>query len=1072
MDRQAALSGARQLATDRRIGPAEFREAASFSLDEEVQTFVELEGGGKPAFAALVADRFASPYHWHVRHFKERDPNEVTFSFAPDGTPNGFVERLAENAPGAALDAQAAREVAESTARRDWAVDLSPFQPVEQSQDRRTGGRVDHTFVYERPDRQMGEGRYRLRLVTAGDRLTELEYFIRIPEAFSRRYEEMRSVNMAIGIAGSLAFLVLYGVGGMAIGLFLLGRERWVIWKQPIFWGGLVAAAQTMATINEWPLAWMDYDTALSTQSFIAQRASAAVVEFMTNAALFSLSFMAAESLTRRAFPSHPQLWKIWSGPAPASRAIAGRTTAGYMLVPVFIAYDVALYLYATRLLGWWTPSEALFNPDVLASYMPWYSAVAKSFQAGFWEESLFRAVPIAGAALIGDRLGNRRLWIVGAFIVQAVIFGAGHAPYPTQPAYARPVELVIPSIGFGLLYLNFGLLPGIILHFAFDAFWFAMPIFASSAAGSRLQQVLLVLVVFVPAWIVVARRFTTRADDVERNRAWRPEAARRETRAQPVAITAGVAPGVARWTLIAGVVAAAIWIGILAVRPLRHYPIESSRADAEQAARRALPSLPPGSNWRFLPTVRDGGGPRHRFALDTGGPSVHDALLGTYLDLPGWLVSVRTFEGDVADRAESWDVYLDASARLERVSHSLPESRAGASLEESAARQLAYQAFHDRFGLDAASLEAISASPAKRPSRTDWTITVKDTSQHLPAGEARISAEIAGDEIVDLRRFVFVPEEWERTERNRATRTNVIQGAGMVLPLLAMIGGVVGSMMSWSRRQFAVRFFVAAGGLFLVVGLLRFINGFPSLMAALSTSQPLQLQLAVLVATGTVGIAVQSAAMGLVSGAVPVWSRHRFVDVSCALRLGLALGVAAAAVRILSTLPGDDRAWPSYDGAAALVPFAAAALNPIGVLLARIVFLTLVVAAANQLSGHWTRQRFGVGVLLVLIGGVLGNAASPRDLPVWIAFTLLIGAMFLAMYVLVLRHDVGIVPIAAAVMTSLGALREGLAAAYPASLVGTFVSIVLMSLVGWIWFRALETRAPVPATEPVASLP
>ena len=101
----------------------------------------------------------------------------------------------------------------------------------------------------------MGEGRYRLRLVTGGDRLTELEYFIRIPEAFSRRYEEMRSVNTAIGIAGSLAFLVLYGVGGMAIGLFLLGRQRWVIWKQPIFWGGLVAAAQTVATINEWPLA-------------------------------------------------------------------------------------------------------------------------------------------------------------------------------------------------------------------------------------------------------------------------------------------------------------------------------------------------------------------------------------------------------------------------------------------------------------------------------------------------------------------------------------------------------------------------------------------------------------------------------------------------------------------------------------------------------------------------------------------------------------------------------------------------------------------------------------------------
>jgi hypothetical protein len=1072
MDRQAALTAARQLAAERRIGPAGFREAASFSLDEEVQTFVELEGGGKPAFAALVADRFASPYHWQVRHFNERDANEVTLSFAPDGTPNGFVEHLAENAPGAALDSQAARQIAESTAGRDWAVDLSAFQPVEQSQDRKTGGRVDHTFVYERPDRQMGEGRYRLRLVTGGDRLTELEYFIRIPEAFSRRYEEMRSVNTAIGIAGSLAFLVLYGVGGMAIGLFLLGRQRWVIWKQPIFWGGLVAAAQTVATINEWPLAWMQYDTALSTQSFIAQRASAAVVEFMTNAALFSVSFMAAESLTRRAFPSHPQFWKIWRGSAPASPPITGRTAAGYMLVPLFIAYDVALYLYATKLLGWWTPSEALFNPDVLASYAPWYSAVAKSFQAGFWEESLFRAVPIAGAALIGDRLGNRRLWIIFAFAVQAAIFGAGHAPYPTQPAYARPVELVIPSIGFGLLYLEFGLLPGIILHFAFDAFWFAMPIFASSGAGSRIQQVMLVLVVLVPAWIVIARRLTTRANDVERNRVWEPpEAAPDERTVQPVQIAAGLRPDVARWMLMAGAVSAAIWIGVLVVRPLRHYPIQSSRHDAEQAARTALASAQLGPNWRFLPTVRDGGGGRHRFVLETGGPSVHDAFLGTYLELPGWLVSVRTFEGDVADRAESWDVYLDSAGRVERVAHALPESRPGASLDETAARQLAYQAFHDRYRLDAASLEVVSASPAKRPARTDWTITVKDTSQRLPAGEARLSAEIAGDEIADVRRFVFVPEEWERTERNRATRSNVIQGAGIVLPLLAMIGGVVGAMISWSRRQFAVRLFLAAGGLFLLAGLQRFINGFPSLMAALSTSQPLQLQLAILIATGIVGITIQSAAMGLVSGGVPVWSRNRFVDRHSALRLGIALGVAAAAARILSTLPAGDRAWPSYDGQATLIPFFAAAFDPIGVLLARIVFLTLVVAAANHLSGTWTKQRTGVGVLLVLIGGVLGNAASPRDFPAWIGLTLVIGAIFLAVYVLVLRHDLSIVPIAAAVMTSLGALREGLAGAYPASLGGTFLSVVLMSLIGWTWFRALEVLAPAPVTAPVASL-
>ncbi len=79
-------------------------------------------------------------------------------------------------------------------------MDLSKFALVEPGQERRPSGRIDHTFTYERNDETLTEGRYRLRLVVSGDRLTEVTHFIKIPEGFTRRYTSMRSANNIIGI--------------------------------------------------------------------------------------------------------------------------------------------------------------------------------------------------------------------------------------------------------------------------------------------------------------------------------------------------------------------------------------------------------------------------------------------------------------------------------------------------------------------------------------------------------------------------------------------------------------------------------------------------------------------------------------------------------------------------------------------------------------------------------------------------------------------------------------------------------------------------------------------------------
>ena len=162
---------------------------------------------------------------------------------------------------------------------------------------------------------------------------------------------------------------------------------------------------------------WMGYDTALSGTTFAIQQIAAALGQLVGWGAILALSFMVAESLGRRAFPHHVQLWRTWSGEVAPTKPLLGQTVAGYLLVAVFFAYEVWLNIFANSSLGWWTPSDALTDPNVLANYFPWLTSIAISLQAGFWEECLFRAVPLASAALLGRRFGKPWLWIAVAML-------------------------------------------------------------------------------------------------------------------------------------------------------------------------------------------------------------------------------------------------------------------------------------------------------------------------------------------------------------------------------------------------------------------------------------------------------------------------------------------------------------------------------------------------------------------------------------------------------------------------------------------------------------------------------
>ncbi len=1065
MDRSAALAAAGDLASNRGWGPQDARQAVEFDLDGRVQSFVELQAGGKEAYGEMLRGDLYSPYTWMVRRFAEGETNESVIRFRPDGSPYGFREILAEDEPGASLESDAARGIAEAAVAAAWDVDLREYELVETSQEVRPGGRTDHTLVYERPDIQIGDGRYRLRLTVAGDRLTELTHFVKIPEAFSRRYQEMRSANDGIATGSGFAIAILYMAGGCVVGLFFLMRERWVVWKPAVKWALFVASLQALVVLNQWPLLWMGYDTAISSTTFALQQIAVAIGQLVGMGALLAISFIAAESLTRRAFPEHIQLWKSWTGEVAATRAMLGRTVAGFLLIGVFFAYDVWLYLFANSNLGWWTPSSALFDPNVLANYFPWLTSIAISLQAGFWEECLFRAVPIACAALLGRRFGKRWLWIAGAMVLQAVIFGAGHANYPAQPAYARLVELIIPALGFGGLYLVFGLVPAIILHFAFDVVWFALPLFAADTPGIWIDRALVVLLTLVPLWVVLRARWKSGAwGEVAANAfnaAWTPRPAPERPPKAPVAASGGVAPK-ARLVLAGLGVASVILWALFVNFDMEAPPFTSGDGEARAAAREMLAArgIELGPDWRELSTTSTQLGLQSRFVWLEGGPEAYRSLVGRYLATPRRLVRYARFTGDVAERAEEYLVYIRPDGTAQKMDHQLPEARPGAELEEANARTLALATVEAEYGLSGEQIEEVSADSSQLPERRDWALVFKDLVGYpMEIGEARIIVNISGDEVANYGRFVHIPEEWEREHRKQRSLIQIIQIGCVVTLVLLYIAGAVLAVIRWSRHRFATVTFTMFFGLLAVFGAIQIANGFRAGSAQFVTAQPWKLQATIVIIGGLIATSAIASVTALLIGLAHRWlpaqpTGARGPSIAAGFGLGALLaGLGALGLRLApSSLPP----WPDYSGAADSWPLLAAVIGPVTSWITGTALFLVVVAAIQALTNGWNRRRGLTVGLLIALGLVVTGGEGFESVSLWLLEGVLTGVVLLAIWVVALRHHPALVPLVTAAGATLAAIRAAILGAYPGATAGSVIGAVLVVALAIFWFDRL----------------
>ncbi len=1014
LTRDVALARADSFFRTHRIAPTAARTAVRFHGNDSLRTYVELAGGGHDSLNALVRGRDIAPFFWTVRTFAPSDAREARVDFAPDGRVIGFEHRLAESDTRPTIGADSGRLLAEG-ALSGWIDDRADRWKLVASsyETRKTSGRVDRSYTFERVDRRVGGAQIRADVVIGGDAPIKVHSYVEIPESFRRTYGEMRSANQLLSLIASLGILAV-AIAGIVF-LSRSARDKQVRWREPLFVGSVIGVLTLGAGLNEMPGSWFGYDTAMSPVAFQALVMLGAAATASLTALLAAFTLAAAEVATRQAFPWHLDWWKLWR--YRGTKEVAARVAGGYAAACIAFAYVAVFYLVTRTLLGWWVPSEVLDDPNQIASPLPWISGIAVSLNAGVWEEALFRALPLSLLALwIGQR-ANRRAWLAAGVVGSALIFGFAHSDYASWPPYSRGVEIFLDACFWGVLFLNFGILVTVIAHFVYDLVLFGLFAASGSAPEYRISAAIIVLALLSPAlavlWKVVRQRGLVAAPDDARFLAWAPRTFEAMV-SDAVSVASHVLTSRAKQLAMAAVVLGVVVAVASPNRPTLGPSFTADRArvaavtDSVLRTRGGDPA-----RWTKLTAVAsDTLVAWSRFLRENRIVPEAQRIAATYHPPAWWVVRYVRTDGSSADRAEEWRIRVWPDGRPLDARHIIPDSAKRGVADSAALRRIAVAAL-SKAGISVAVLRETELKTTVRPARVDATVTYTDTSVKLPAGAAaRAWVQIAGDEALVTRRGVELPESFLRADRKRQTNRLLIASlAGLLL-----MGGIITGALIVTRRRAIVlhdgvmtrgQTLVFLGGIGVLAALSR-LQSMPGQFFSYGTSEPWSrfIGTTVLGFVAVVPIALFVLGVWLTLGALRRRVGVPMVPVSQSPRSdmivsGLGLGALAyAATHVDGLLPASGLPKAPVTMLDAAIPMLGSAAGIPASALTMAAFAAIPILVVAGLSRRWSVRASIAAVIVALIGVLVANLAPPGGADTARLAGLVVGVVLVALAV------------------------------------------------------------------------
>jgi membrane protease YdiL (CAAX protease family) len=465
------------------FSPEGYQFALSFNEDNMASFYLQRKLGVEQTNTRLANEKWPLHY-WTARWYKPLEKEEFYLSFSPQGEFLGFSHIIAENTPGASIPIEQAQVTAEKflVENSNWVA--ADWERVEASSEAMSAGRVDHTFTWKSKQFSAGESELRYSVTVQGDQVGNLSYWIKIPETFRRDFYAERD---RAGFIDSIATIL--GMGGflmVAIAGVAITRPD----AQRILRPALLSAVVSLAaSLNFIPLYRAYYST---TQDYTLYWVMAVIGALFSAFFYFAQVFIGwggGQGISKLVWQAQDRI--LARGP---NRWVEFSRSAwrGLMLGGFNLGYVVMFYLFATYVLGWWSPVTAEYS-NAYATPFPFLLAFEVGLNAALTEELLFRLIGISFFLWMFPK----QRWL--AVVIPGVLWAFAHASYVSYPIYARGIELTIHAIIMGVIFLKFDLFTTIMAHFTYNMIITAMPLLRSSDPYFQFSGMVVLAVLILP---------------------------------------------------------------------------------------------------------------------------------------------------------------------------------------------------------------------------------------------------------------------------------------------------------------------------------------------------------------------------------------------------------------------------------------------------------------------------------------------------------------------------------------------------------------------------------------------